>query len=39
MSPRARDWGDRICCLALVVAGIFGAAALGWYVWQMPPLR
>jgi len=36
---RLRDWGDRLCCAALLAAGLGGAALLGWYVWQMPALR
>jgi hypothetical protein len=39
MSPRARDWGDRLCCAALIAAGIVAAAMLVWYVWQMPAVR
>ena len=33
------DWGDRLCCAAIVVAALAGAAVLAWYVWQMPSLR
>lgn len=29
-------WGDRLCCAALVVAGVAGVAVLAWYVWYMP---
>jgi len=33
------DWGDGLCCVALLAAGLGGAALLGWYVCQMPALR
>ena len=33
------EWGDRLCCAALLAAGVGGAALLGWYVWQMSALR
>ena len=36
---RLHDWDDRLCCAALLAAGLGGAALLGWYVWQMPALR
>lgn len=36
---RLRDWGDRLCCVALLAAGLGGVALLGWYVWHMPALR
>ena len=36
---RLRDWGDRFCCGALLIAGLSGAALLGWYIWHMPALR
>ena len=36
---RLSDWGDRLCCTALLAAALGGAALLGWYVWHMPPLR
>ena len=37
--PRLRDWGDRLCCAALVAAALAGFALLAWYVWQMPALH
>lgn len=36
---RLLDWGDRLCCAALLAVGSAGIALLGWYVWQMPALR
>lgn len=36
---RLLDWGDRLCCAALLAAALGGSALLGWYVWHMPPLR
>ena len=36
---RLRDWGDRLCCAALLAAGLCGAALLAWYCFQMPALR
>jgi hypothetical protein len=36
---RLLDWGDRICCAALLAAALGGAALLGCYVWHMPFLR
>jgi hypothetical protein len=36
---RLRDWGDRLCCLALLTAALGGAALLVWYVLHMPALR
>jgi hypothetical protein len=36
---RLRDWGDRLCCAALMVAAVGGVALLCWYVWQMPAMR
>jgi hypothetical protein len=36
---RLQDWGDRLCCAALLAAGLGGAALLAWSVWHMPALR
>jgi hypothetical protein len=38
VSP-VKDWGDRLCCGALIAMAIVFLAAIGWYVWQMPPFR
>ena len=36
---RLLEWGDRVCCAALLAAGLGGVALLVWYLWQMPALR
>jgi hypothetical protein len=36
---RWTDLVDRLCCTALLLAGVAGAAWLVWYVWQMPAPR
>ncbi|WP_158290216.1 hypothetical protein [Ramlibacter sp. WS9] len=33
------DFGDAICCAAVIVAGITGLVALYWVVCHMPLLR
>lgn len=36
---RLVDWGDRLCCAALLAAGLAGCVLLAWYIFQMPGLR
>jgi hypothetical protein len=36
---RFKDCGDRLCCAALIAIAIVLLAAIGRYVWHMPPLR
>jgi hypothetical protein len=39
MKDRWTDWGDRLCCVLLMVASTSGLALPLWHLWQMPALR